>query len=153
MFQWCGKFDKVTDKGRWNSIAARRLYITTALAELATAGCAPTDDAAVVLARTGVGAAGRDFNGVAQRRDRNRRRAGIRPPVAESPITAVTPAAHLAGAPPRTAESIPHRELSRVGQALNLHRNMSCILIPGAQRSSSILTPAEYARAGERARV
>ena len=37
MFQWCGKFDKVADKGRWNSIPACRLYITTALAELATA--------------------------------------------------------------------------------------------------------------------
>ena len=37
MFQWCGKFDKVADKGRWNSLPACRLYITTALAELATA--------------------------------------------------------------------------------------------------------------------
>ena len=35
MFQWCGHFHKVADKGRWNSIPACRLYITTALAELA----------------------------------------------------------------------------------------------------------------------
>ena len=35
MFQWCGSFGKVADKGRWGSMQALRLYITTALAELA----------------------------------------------------------------------------------------------------------------------
>ncbi len=37
MFQWCGKFGKVADKGRWNSVGACRLSITTAFAELAAA--------------------------------------------------------------------------------------------------------------------
>ncbi len=36
MFQHCGSFDQVADKGRWGSLAALRLYITTALAEMAS---------------------------------------------------------------------------------------------------------------------
>ena len=35
MFQYCGSFDRVMDQGRWGSLAACRLYITTALNELA----------------------------------------------------------------------------------------------------------------------
>ena len=36
MFHHCGSFDQVADKGRWGSLAALRLYITTALAEMAS---------------------------------------------------------------------------------------------------------------------
>ena len=37
MFSCCGSFDKVADTGRWASISACRLYITTGLQELAGA--------------------------------------------------------------------------------------------------------------------
>ena len=36
MLQWCGSFDKMADKGRWGSMQALWLYITTALAHLAS---------------------------------------------------------------------------------------------------------------------
>ena len=36
MFQWCGSFGTDADKARWQSLAACRLYMTTALAELAS---------------------------------------------------------------------------------------------------------------------
>ena len=35
-FQYCGSFDKVADKGRWQTAAATRQYITTALLEVAS---------------------------------------------------------------------------------------------------------------------
>ena len=34
LFQWTGSFDVVADKGRWASLQALRLYVTTSLAEL-----------------------------------------------------------------------------------------------------------------------
>ena len=36
MFHWCGSFGLVADKGRWGSIQTCRVYITTALAEVAS---------------------------------------------------------------------------------------------------------------------
>ena len=35
-FQFSGSFDKVADKGRWQSIQATRQYVTTALQEMAS---------------------------------------------------------------------------------------------------------------------
>ena len=37
LFRQSGSFDVVANKGRWVSLAALRLYVTTALAELADA--------------------------------------------------------------------------------------------------------------------